>query len=147
MTNECVICKDQYTDEKVPFELECEHTFCKHCILDMFKRDNRCPLCRKEYTITIKLKEEGNFNSNLSPIVREAIRRLPVNNGTRDAIYMIEMLTFRISRRILRLIEAYHHPSCELIINDNTKMKFSIHTIVTIIITGCLWLLLYMFYR
>ena len=146
MSEECTICKDIYSEDKPPFELECNHIFCKYCILDTFKRDNRCPLCRREYEIIIQPKISENQNIDLPDFIRTAIHRLPTNS-TQNIINSIELLSYRIYVRIQRVINIIYNPSYEIIINDHSKIIFSIHGIVVLFLTMLLWLILYNVYR
>ena len=144
MSNECPICKESYDAERIPFELDCTHTFCKFCVLDMFKRDNRCALCRKEYDIIVKLKNETEEHIlNLPPLIREAIRRLPTHHAP-DILNSIELLSYRICRRVQKIVDVIYSPSCEFIINDNSKLTFNMHSIVVIFLSSLIWVYLYM---
>ncbi|XP_059827060.1 nuclear factor 7, brain-like [Hypanus sabinus] len=44
----CPICQDFFTD---PVILECEHNFCRYCIIQCWEREERnsCPECREEF--------------------------------------------------------------------------------------------------
>ena len=43
--NDCPICFDTMAN---PARTTCGHEFCADCIAEVFRRDNRCPLCRAE---------------------------------------------------------------------------------------------------
>jgi hypothetical protein len=47
---ECSICFDDISSD--PVKLGCGHVFHNDCIKEWFERDIRCPLCRKETTIS-----------------------------------------------------------------------------------------------
>ncbi|KAK7066757.1 hypothetical protein SK128_021666 [Halocaridina rubra] len=65
----CIICEQNFSDEKIPRNLTCGHSFCTHCI-DQFLQTNqekRCPECRQELAV--------NSSSGLSvnyPLLRLA---------------------------------------------------------------------------
>ena len=50
--DECPICMDSYCKENTAKKLECGHTFHKDCIVEWFRGDYRCPVCRHEYPHT-----------------------------------------------------------------------------------------------
>ena len=41
----CVICQEDYTENKKCCQLKCKHTFHKKCYLTWAKESTRCPLC------------------------------------------------------------------------------------------------------
>ena len=43
--DECPICKEPLTQLNV-CKTKCGHSYCLTCIIQYFKNDNRCPLCR-----------------------------------------------------------------------------------------------------
>ena len=140
---DCIICKEAYNEEKIPFELDCTHTFCKFCILDMFKRDNRCPLCRTEFIFTIN-QDTNKFVSQIPAFIQVAMNRLPTG-PTSEVVKQIEMLTYRIYRKVYRITNIVYSPSFQIIINDNSKLIFNLHSIVLILTSVIMWLLIYYF--
>ena len=53
----CPICFDTYNDkDKVPRILQCGHTFCQSCLMDL-RTSNilTCPTCRKYFSPDVKL--------------------------------------------------------------------------------------------
>ncbi len=51
----CIICYDEYQSPLV--ELECRHAFCRTCTLNVMKKNNLCPMCRK----TISVNDQKNI--------------------------------------------------------------------------------------
>lgn len=52
----CPICFDQYnSQDKIPRILQCGHTFCQNCLMDL-RTSNilTCPTCRKYFTPDVK---------------------------------------------------------------------------------------------
>lgn len=143
MDDECLVCKEPYSEEKIPFEIECGHIFCKYCILDVFKRDSRCPLCRREYDIIIKLKEESVTpeRETISPLIRNLLRRLPADGNTQDVLNRVELLFHRICRNVERIVTIIYTPSCKVSIRDY-HLEANLHFIVVIFITMTFWLIL-----
>ncbi|KAJ6246314.1 ring finger protein dg17-related [Anaeramoeba flamelloides] len=42
----CVVCNEPYQE---PCTSACNHTFCKDCLLDLFQKDEECPLCGEKF--------------------------------------------------------------------------------------------------
>ena len=140
MSNEeCVICKESYDDQRLPFELECRHIFCKCCILDTFKRDSRCPLCRKEYELIVKPKTEVDDIHIIPPQVRELLRRLPIGGNSQDIIDRVEYIFYRTCVNVDRIVTIIYQPSCKFILNDQCRLELNIHSAVVIFLTMLLW--------
>ncbi len=61
--NKCHICDYVYDSEpeRTRKTLTCNHDLCRSCLLDLFKRDSKCPYCRREYVLLIK---EKNVHEN-----------------------------------------------------------------------------------
>ena len=52
----CPICYDHYNDkDKIPHILQCGHTFCQNCLMDL-RTSNilTCPTCRKYFAPDVK---------------------------------------------------------------------------------------------
>jgi E3 ubiquitin-protein ligase KEG len=52
----CPICYDHYNDkDKIPRILQCGHTFCQNCLMDL-RTSNilTCPTCRKYFAPDVK---------------------------------------------------------------------------------------------
>jgi len=139
---ECLVCKESYSEQKIPFELECTHTFCKECVLDTFKRDCRCPLCRREYDIIIKLKKDDIQLQHIHPFIRDILRRIPLDGHTIDTLNRVELIIYRTYRRIEHIINIIYKPSCKFILNDQCKLEMSVHAIFMISFTMILWFIL-----
>ena len=53
----CSICKKKQILIKLS---NCEHKFCKKCILDWYYLDDRCPLCFTKFTLSYKIAKYKN---------------------------------------------------------------------------------------
>uniref|UniRef100_A0A6C0LII9 RING-type domain-containing protein n=1 Tax=viral metagenome TaxID=1070528 RepID=A0A6C0LII9_9ZZZZ len=144
--SECVICKDSYTEEKLPFELDCNHQFCKFCVLDFFKRDNRCPLCRQEYVLTVKQKEDKDENLLIPDNMRRVIHMIPFNEHTISIINSIERVSYRICIRLQRIISIMYSPSFVLSYNGEHQIQFNIHTVLILFVTYIFWKVMFYLY-
>lgn len=61
--NDCSICLQSICRKKNETKLSCNHTFHSKCIDKWFKKDNRCPLCRKK---EFDYVDDSNINQNNS---------------------------------------------------------------------------------
>ena len=63
MSSSCIICMNNYNNKRLKkISLKCKHDFCKECLLECFKSDNRCPLCRKEFELIFSEKNRDFIN-------------------------------------------------------------------------------------
>lgn len=142
MSEDCLVCKEPYDDQKIPFELECTHIFCRECILDVFKRDCRCPLCRREYDIIIRLRNDKMQLQHIHPVIREMLQRLPLDMYSVGVLNRIELLIYRVYRKIENIIHILYKPTCKFILNDQCRLEISIYGIIMIFFTIILWFIL-----
>lgn len=49
LSNNCVICQEQYSNGEKVTKLPCEHIYHKECISNWLKLHNTCPTCRREF--------------------------------------------------------------------------------------------------
>ena len=145
MDNKCVICHDEYNAKKLPFQLECTHTFCKFCILDTFKRDSRCPLCREEYTLIIKNKKEFDkkIKDGVPKYIKRALCIVPVTNNINDPIRQIELLTYRIFIRLHKISTIIFQPCILIHFSDEKYIHINIYFIS--IFVFCILIYIYSF--
>ena len=145
---ECAICKDDYDHVRFPIELECHHIFCKFCILNVFKRDNRCPLCRKEYILTITSKEDHNkeFHKDIPLYIQKLLSVVPINTDTSDIFMQLEVLAYKIYIKLMKIVKAIYSPSIRINLPYECTVTFSIHSAFVIFLNIILWSLLYYLY-
>ena len=69
----CVVCHEVY---KVPKLLECTHTFCKQCIVDIVGQSSRfsCPMCRKMIVVPPGGVSAFRDNPHIHPEVLDKVR-------------------------------------------------------------------------
>ena len=92
--NSCTICMKEELSEEDIYTTDCNHTFCKECLDDWFKRGNQtCPLCRshidsykykdKNYKLIIHtIERDTNINqiestilTTNNPFVRSIVKK------------------------------------------------------------------------
>ena len=74
----CPICYDHYNDkDKIPRILQCGHTFCQNCLMDL-RTSNilTCPTCRKYFAPDVKQLIK-NFTI-LGKALNSDVYRLPI---------------------------------------------------------------------
>lgn len=79
----CPICYDHYNDkDKIPRILQCGHTFCQNCLMDL-RTSNilTCPTCRKYFAPDVKqlIKNFTILGNHLMRILFLRIYRLLVS--------------------------------------------------------------------
>ena len=80
--DECVICNNQYdTSTHIEFRLPCNHILCKSCMFELCKTSNTCPFCRMEFQVSIKQKDNIEFNKTKNSEIQEIREEITTVNN------------------------------------------------------------------
>ncbi len=48
LDSECIICMENFQNDKYTIRLECKHFFHKECVVQWFTKNASCPICRRK---------------------------------------------------------------------------------------------------
>ncbi|PVU86758.1 hypothetical protein BB561_006566 [Smittium simulii] len=79
VSKECSVCLDDYNADSLVIELDCEHIFHEHCILQWLNINGNCPVCRKPLT---KYHNNNTFTNSINNTSLVASDNEQINNNT-----------------------------------------------------------------
>lgn len=135
--NKCQICDNEYggEPERIRKRLECGHEMCRSCLLDIFKRDTKCPYCRRVYVILIKPLERVDESSIPNSLEQQqSIHVLHPFQRPRSRLESIALVRF-VSMHFEIATEIFELYNVQVVIGDHRLLvnKLSVTLLISLL--------------